>query len=65
MTDQALSDINPLDPNILACPHAFNQRLREEAPVYLCPRQACILFLIIQPLSKSPKTRSFSPTNFQ
>ena len=38
MTDQALSDINPLDPNILACPHAFNQRLREEAPVYLCPQ---------------------------
>mgnify|MGYP003340879205 FL=1 len=34
---QSLSDINPLDPEVLACPYAFNQRLREEAPVYHCP----------------------------
>ena len=49
MTDQALSDINPLDPTILACPHAFNQRLREEAPVYLCP-QTGVYFVSDYPL---------------
>ena len=37
MTEQSLSEVNPLDPEILACPYAFNQRLREEAPVYHCP----------------------------
>ena len=30
-------NVNPLAPEILACPHAFNQQLREQAPVYHCP----------------------------
>ena len=26
-----------MNPEVLACPHAFNERLRQEAPVYQCP----------------------------
>ncbi len=36
MTD--LSAINPFAPAILACPHPFNRQLREQAPVYHCPK---------------------------
>lgn len=32
-----LSELTPLSPEVLACPHAFNARLRREAPVYRCP----------------------------
>ena len=35
---KSLAETNPLDPEILACPYAFNQQLREEAPVYHCPQ---------------------------
>ena len=37
MTLKPLNTINPLAPDVLACPHAFNQQLREQAPVYHCP----------------------------
>ena len=37
MTQQPLNTINPLAPDVLACPYAFNQQLREQAPVYHCP----------------------------
>ena len=37
MTSPPLMNVNPLAPEILACPHAFNQQLREQAPVYHCP----------------------------
>ena len=37
MTSPPLMNVNPLAPEILACPHAFNQQLREQAPVYPCP----------------------------
>lgn len=37
MASSPLSNVNPLAPEILACPYAFNQQLREQAPVYHCP----------------------------
>ncbi len=37
MTSPPFTNVNPLTPEILACPHAFNQQLREQAPVYHCP----------------------------
>jgi cytochrome P450 len=37
MTIESLNAVNPLAPEILACPYAFNQQLREQAPVYHCP----------------------------
>ena len=37
MTSPPFTNVNPLAPEILACPHAFNQQLREQAPVYHCP----------------------------
>ena len=37
MASPLLINVNPLAPEILACPHAFNQQLREQAPVYHCP----------------------------
>lgn len=33
----SLADYNPFDPEVLKCPYEFNQRLRDEAPVYRCP----------------------------
>ncbi len=32
-----LNEMTPMNPEVLACPHAFNERLRKEAPVYQCP----------------------------
>jgi len=32
-----LNELTPMNPEVLACPHAFNERLRKEAPVYQCP----------------------------
>ena len=32
-----LEELTPMNPEVLACPHAFNERLRQEAPVYQCP----------------------------
>lgn len=32
-----LNELTPMNPEVLACPHAFNERLRREAPVYQCP----------------------------
>lgn len=32
-----LAELTPMNPEVLACPHAFNERLRQEAPVYQCP----------------------------
>ena len=34
---KSFAETNPLDPE-LVCPYAFNQQLREEAPVYHCPQ---------------------------
>jgi cytochrome P450 len=33
-----LEEINPFDPEVLTCPYDFNQQLRNEAPVYHCPK---------------------------
>jgi cytochrome P450 len=35
--EQPLAATTPMSPEALACPHAFNERLRKEAPVYRCP----------------------------
>ena len=32
-----LNELTPMNPEVLACPHLFNERLRREAPVYQCP----------------------------
>lgn len=32
-----LEELTPMNPEVLACPHQFNERLRREAPVYQCP----------------------------
>lgn len=40
MTDilnQPLDASSPISPEALACPHEYNERLRNEAPVYQCP----------------------------
>ena len=33
----SLEETVPLSPEVLACPHEYNTRLRAEAPVYKCP----------------------------
>lgn len=37
-----LETTTPLSPEVLACPHAFNARLRREAPVYRCPHTGIV-----------------------
>ena len=32
--DEDLEKINMFDPELMACPHAFFKKLRDEAPVY-------------------------------
>ena len=35
--DEDLEKINMFDPELMACPHAFFKKLRDEAPVYQDP----------------------------
>ncbi|MEZ5559006.1 MAG: cytochrome P450 [Pseudomonadales bacterium] len=37
-----LDQTTPLSPEALACPHAYNERLRREAPVYRCPHTGIV-----------------------
>lgn len=37
VTTAALDTFTPFDPDVMACPHAYNARMRAEAPVYRCP----------------------------
>ena len=37
-----LAATTPMSPEALACPHAFNERLRREAPVYQCPHTGIV-----------------------
>lgn len=39
---QPLDASSPLSPEALACPHAYNARLRQEAPVYRCPHTGVV-----------------------
>lgn len=39
---QPLDASTPLSPEALACPHAYNARLRREAPVYRCPHTGVV-----------------------
>lgn len=39
---QPLETTTPTSPEALACPHAYNARLRREAPVYLCPHTGVV-----------------------
>ena len=38
VNQKTLADYNPFDPETLSCPYDFNQQLREQAPVYQCPK---------------------------
>ena len=40
--DTPLEQLTPLNPEVLACPHQFNERLRREAPVYQCPHTGIV-----------------------
>ena len=35
--DEKLENINIFDPELMACPHSFFKKLRDEAPVYQDP----------------------------
>jgi cytochrome P450 len=37
VTARALDEFTPFDPEVMRCPHAYNQRMRTEAPIYRCP----------------------------
>jgi cytochrome P450 len=37
-----LAASTPISPEVLACPHAYNDRLRKEAPVYACPHTGIV-----------------------
>lgn len=39
---EPLDATTPLSEEVLACPHAFNERLRREAPVYKCPHTGVV-----------------------
>jgi cytochrome P450 len=40
--NQPLDATTPISPEVLACPHAYNARLRQEAPVYRCPHTGIV-----------------------
>ena len=37
-----LEATTPMSPEVLACPHAYNARLRREAPIYRCPHTGIV-----------------------
>jgi cytochrome P450 len=59
--DQPLDATTPLSPEVLACPHAFNERLRREAPVYRCPHTGIVFvsdYETVRRVAKDHKTFS-------
>lgn len=59
--NKPLNETTPLNPEVLACPHQFNERLREEAPVYKCPHTGMIFvsdFATITRIAKDHATFS-------
>jgi cytochrome P450 len=42
LLSKPLEATTPISPEVLACPHAFNARLRREAPVYRCPHTGIV-----------------------
>jgi cytochrome P450 len=42
LLSRPLEATTPISPEVLACPHAFNARLRREAPVYRCPHTGIV-----------------------
>jgi len=38
VNQKTLAEYDPFDPDTLSCPYDFNQQLREQAPVYQCPK---------------------------
>ncbi len=37
VTTKALDQFTPLDVDVMKCPHQYNARMRQEAPIYRCP----------------------------
>ncbi len=59
--NKPLNEMTPLNPEVLACPHQFNERLRQEAPVYKCPHTGMIFvsdFATITRIAKDHTTFS-------
>ncbi len=61
MNTKALTDYNPFDPDTLSCPYDFNQQLREQAPVYQCPKTGVFFvstFDLVTQVAKNEKVFS-------
>ena len=59
--NQPLAATTPMSPEALACPHAFNERLRREAPVYRCPHTGIVFvsaYDTVRSVAKDHKTFS-------
>ncbi|MFU8816986.1 MAG: cytochrome P450, partial [Pseudomonadales bacterium] len=58
---QPLTATTPMSPEVLACPHAFNARLRREAPVYRCPHTGIVFvsdYATVRSVARDHKTFS-------
>ncbi|MBK79814.1 MAG: cytochrome P450 [Gammaproteobacteria bacterium] len=58
---QPLDATTPLSPEVLACPHAYNARLRREAPVYRCPHTGIVFvsdYATVRTVAKDHRTFS-------
>ncbi len=58
---KALADYNPFDPETLSCPYDFNRQLREQAPVYQCPKTGVFFvstFDLVTQVAKNEKVFS-------
>jgi len=59
--NQPLETSTPMSPEALACPHAYNARLRAEAPVYRCPHTGVIFvsdYATVRDIAKDHETFS-------
>ena len=62
--NRPLNETTPMSPEVLSCPHEFNERLRHEAPVYHCPQTGIYFVSDFETVTKIAKDHATFSNRF-
>ncbi len=62
--NRPLNETTPMSPEVLSCPHEFNERLRHEAPVYHCPHTGIYFVSDFETVTKIAKDHATFSNRF-
>ena len=62
--NKPLNETTPMSPEVLSCPHEFNERLRHEAPVYHCPHTGIYFVSDFETVTKIAKDHATFSNRF-